>query len=88
MISIDSITQDDIDLIGELFIEEKKEVFISNTAKFEVEGKTVKCVSSKYIHPNCEEDLVQVELKILKVKKIAEEIFGCQFIDLRKQVNN
>lgn len=88
MIKIDSITQNDIDIIGELFFEENNEVFVSNTAKFVIEGETIKCMSSSYIHPDSEEDLVAVEMRILKIKKIAEEIFRCKFIDLRKQVNN
>jgi hypothetical protein len=88
MINIESITQDDINIIGELFFEDGHEVFVSNSAKFIVGEDEVKCVSSSYVHPESDEDLVAVEMKIQKVKKIVEEVFRCKFVDLRQQVNN
>ena len=88
MINVEEISQYEIDVIGELFFEEKSEVFVANTAKFQIEGDVIKCISSRCIHPNSDEDLVDVELKVLRIKKIAEEIFNCKFVDLRKQVNN
>ena len=86
MIGLDAINEDDIQLVRELFFEDKT-VFVSNTARFEVDGDTLKCISSMSIRPDSEIDLVQTELRILKIKEIATGI-GYKFVDLRQQVNN
>jgi hypothetical protein len=86
MIKIGAISEEDIQLIRELFFEDRT-VFVSNTAKFEVDGDTLRCLSSMSIKPNCELNLVETELRILKIKEIATGI-GYKFVDLRQEVNN
>lgn len=86
MIKLDAINESDRELIRELFFEDKT-VFVSSTAKFVVDGDTLRCVSSMYINPDCKLNLVQSELRILKIKEIATGI-GYKFVDLRQEVNN
>lgn len=85
MISIEAITQYDIDLIKELFFDGKC-VYISESALFRVDGEKLICETS-FCTRDEESDFVSNELRILKIKEIAEGI-GYKYVDLRKEVNN
>lgn len=86
MIKIDSIREDDLSIIKELFFENNT-VYITKDAKFVIDGDVIKCTSSKFVNPASKEDLLGLQLRILRIKEIAEGI-GYKFIDLRREVNN
>jgi len=86
MIRIDSIKEADRDLIRQLFHEGNTK-YVYSTATFEIIGDTIRCLSSMTETDNPRIDLVEINLRILRIKEISEGI-GYSFIDLRKEINN